>query len=178
MGTRETLAVSCDDRALSAAHYDAEPKSAVVNKHEEEKKNFETHVMLKTTTNIESENLNEKAIKTVGDNKPDSNRSASLLSIGEADGEINHSDHAVKGRVTRSGKMIRTRSLVVKREQHYGTSNSRIVISTNTLANNYQDNNSASGMREVEEPRLWTKIFKVVVYKGISILLDTGQCLF
>ena len=29
---RETLAVSCDDRAPSAAHYDAEPKSAVVNK--------------------------------------------------------------------------------------------------------------------------------------------------
>ena len=175
---RETVAVRCDDRGPSAVHYDAESKSVTVNKHEEEKKNFETHVMLKTTTNMESENLNEKAIKTVGDNKPDSNRSASLLSIGEADGEINHSDHAVKGRVTRSGKMIRTRSLVVKREQHYGTSNSRIVISTNTLANNYQDNNSASGMREVEEPRLWTKIFKVVVYKGISILLDTGQCLF
>ena len=175
---RETLAVSCDDRAPSAAHYDAEPKSAVVNKHEEEKKNYETHVVLKTTTNMESETLNEKAIKTVGDNKPDSNRSASLLSIGEADGEINHSDHAVKGRGTRSGKMIRRRSLVVKREQHYGTSNSSIVISTNTLTSNYQDINSASGMREVKELRLCTKIFKVLVYKGISTLLDTGQYLF
>ena len=93
--------------------------------------------------------------------------------------KTNLSNLTFKGGTLHSEVKKRKGKYFVKRNiANLSAVNSNLVTISETLVSGYQRKESTLRDGDNQVPGLWRNIFKLIVFKGLNVLIDTGQDLF
>ena len=119
-----------------------------------------------TTTNIEDEEYNDN----IRGNNANEHQEG-IEKVTDLD------DPYKEGTVGEMMTMMRN-AFIKQRKKNHRAVNSNLVTISETLVSGYQRKESTLRDGDNQVPGLWRNIFKLIVFKGLNVLIDTGQDLF
>ena len=122
-----------------------------------------------TTTNIEDEEYN--------DNIRGNNANEHQEGIEKVTDLDEKTDPYKEETVGEMMTMMRN-AFIKQRKKNHRAVNSNLVTISETLVSGYQRKESTLRDGDNQVPGLWRNIFKLIVFKGLNVLIDTGQDLF